>query len=85
MICQALGCTLAIPHGHLMCRQHWFEVPLELRNQVQLALDAWLGRKTTLYPYLAVRLEAVIYVGKLHGEDVTALEEKRTNILEKDQ
>jgi hypothetical protein len=83
MICQAPGCAKAIPHGYLMCETHWYECPRELRREVALALGAWLGGKTNVYPYTVARLDALIAVGKLHGEDVTALEAKRQIIRTK--
>ncbi len=77
MICQALGCAQAIPHRHLMCPTHWFELPPALQRDVMLAFGAWISGKTNLYPYMAARLAAIIYLGKQHHMDVAALETKR--------
>lgn len=35
------ACPASIPKGHLMCRTHWFRVPMDLRGRVLGALDAW--------------------------------------------
>ena len=67
--CQITGCTREVPPRHLMCREHWFEVPVELRNQVEESLAAWLGRKQDVRPYLIARLRALIHVCDLHNID----------------
>jgi coproporphyrinogen III oxidase len=82
-VCQAPGCSLEIPLRHLMCNTHWFELPPTLQRNVNLNLVSWFGGTQNLYPYMIARLEAIIYVGKLHGEDVNALETKLNSIKEK--
>ena len=72
--CQAIGCSILVPAKHLMCQKHWFEVPEPLREQLVAALNDWLGGKITVRPYTVARLRAIIHVGLLHGEDMTALE-----------
>lgn len=32
--CAAQGCTREVPVRMLMCRTHWFRVPLHLRNRI---------------------------------------------------
>lgn len=32
--CHAAGCTVHVPPEMLMCKFHWFQVPLPLRNRV---------------------------------------------------
>ena len=32
--CAADSCAVAVPRGHLMCRQHWFALPFELRDRI---------------------------------------------------
>ncbi len=32
--CAALGCTKVIPLAWLMCRSHWFMMPLPIRRQI---------------------------------------------------
>jgi hypothetical protein len=32
--CPATGCLSILPTNILMCREHWFQVPLHLRRQV---------------------------------------------------
>jgi hypothetical protein len=82
-ICQAPGCSLEIPPRHLMCSKHWFELPPTLQRNVNLNLVSWLGGTQNLYPYLIARFEAIIYVGKLHGEDIHVFETKLNSIKEK--
>jgi hypothetical protein len=75
-VCQIPGCAFRLPLRYLMCAKHWSEVPRYLQREVALSLGEWLSGKTTLYPYLIARLSAIIYVSKLHGEDVAELETK---------
>jgi hypothetical protein len=65
-----------------MCPTHWFEVPGEVRIEVSRALNAWLGGKENLRPYMAARLTALICVGKLHRIDMSALEAKLDQVRE---
>lgn len=32
--CHAVGCERSVPPQMLMCKPHWFKVPLQLRNRV---------------------------------------------------
>jgi hypothetical protein len=32
--CAAIGCTKMIPLAWLMCRSHWFSVPMQIRHRV---------------------------------------------------
>ena len=73
-LCQVPTCAREVPAAHLMCREHWFEVPAELRCQVEQSLEAWLKRRVELNVYLCARLEAIAHVGKLHSIDVSAQE-----------
>jgi hypothetical protein len=77
-ICQVPGCSFAVPQKHLMCPEHWFELPVNMRIQVTASWLLWYGGDATVRPYMAARLAAVVYVAKLHGENVTALEAKLT-------
>jgi len=81
-ICQAQGCAREIPRGHLMCREHWFEVPVEARVEVEQSLAAWLGGKQGARPYLIARLQAIIYVGRLHRDDVGKYEAQLARLQE---
>ena len=78
-ICQIDGCARYIPFGYqMLCYEHWAEVPPELCAEVEHCWAAWLAGKQTVRPYMAARLAAIVYVAKLHGENVTALEAKLT-------
>jgi len=72
--CKIPCCSSGIKQRHLMCAQHWFEVPLGLRDRITQTLHAWLEGEDTVVPYFIARLEALIHVGKLHSLDVAALE-----------
>lgn len=73
-VCQVPGCAVGIPRRHLMCPQHWFEVPAELRAEVERSLFAWLARKNDVRPYFRARLQAIIHVAKLHKLDARNFE-----------
>ena len=81
-LCQLSVCTREIPRGHLMCREHWFEVPEDLRHQVEGSLKAWLGHQTTVQPYLIARLRAIIHVATKHGIAVHEEQAKLTRLLD---
>jgi len=34
MTCKALGCKDPRQHGHVMCRRHWFMVPMVIRRRM---------------------------------------------------
>ena len=72
--CQIPGCAAGIPRRHLMCPQHWSEVPAELQDDVWLSLAFWLGRKDDVRSYLKARLRAIIHVCNLHQINVRNFE-----------
>lgn len=41
--CPAPGCEKAIPRHMLACRQHWFQIPKPLRDDVWAAYDNGRG------------------------------------------
>ena len=84
-ICCAVGCTREVPVTHLKCRQHWYEVPANLRDQVAGTLVAWLSGRDGVSPYLIARLKALICVAKLHGCDATDLEARLARFGAKDE
>jgi hypothetical protein len=81
-ICQVPGCSLSVPQNHLMCRDHWYELPSGMRIEVVSAWTRWYGGETTMRPYMAARLAAIVYIGKLHGIDVTTQEAKLIKAIE---
>lgn len=76
LICQAPGCTRCVPQNRLMCYLHWTELPCVLRIAVASSWTSWLAGEITMRPYMIARLAAIVYIGKLHGIDVTAQEAK---------
>jgi hypothetical protein len=73
-VCQIPGCAAGIPRRHLMCPQHWFEVPADLRADVEVSLAAYLGGKSSARAYLRARVMAILHVARLHNLDVRNLE-----------
>jgi hypothetical protein len=66
--CHAVACEQYIPPTMLMCRQHWFMVPLSLRNKVWAAYRD--GQCDTLDPssaYCKTAKAAVIAVAEKEG------------------
>jgi hypothetical protein len=76
LICQVPGCTLSVPQDWLMCKEHWLEIPLKMRFEIVTSWNCWISGLATMRSYRAARLAAIVYVGKLHGMDVTAQEAK---------
>lgn len=33
-VCAATHCRKSVPYGHLMCRDHWFALPADLRRKI---------------------------------------------------
>jgi hypothetical protein len=67
--CFAVGCQTIIPRHLLMCRDHWFSVPENIREQVA---HAWArfehGGKETLRPYVLATLRAQLAVADREGK-----------------
>lgn len=67
--CRAAGCTIIVEKRYLMCRNHWYEVPPLIRDEV---MEAWAevqasGAITIRYAR-AVRA-AVASIGKVYPLD----------------
>lgn len=77
--CQIPGCTKIIRSAWLMCPGHWAELPSDMGNAVKDALLTWIEGKAPVRPYLVARLKAIIFIAKLHGQDVADLESKLAN------
>lgn len=73
-VCQVPGCALAIARRYLMCADHWFEVPMELRTEVFKSLAGWVNGDDPVRPYLIARVKAILAVAKLHNIPATAQE-----------
>jgi hypothetical protein len=58
-MCAMRGCGETIPIGHLMCRRHWFSVPIELRSEVNGALRGWLAGKVPIGMLRLAQEEAI--------------------------
>lgn len=67
--CHAIACNVLVPPEMLMCKSHWFRVPLGLRSKV------WAEyRKGVTKAYCAVAKAAVIAVAEKEGRTVTGQE-----------
>jgi len=80
-ICQVPGCSRNVPQNHLMCLEHWNELPAGMQADVVSSLKRWYSGDATIRPYMVARLVAIVFVARLHGEDVTTLEAKREKAL----
>lgn len=54
--CPKNGCEVQLPRHLLACRPHWYEVPSELRNAVNMT---WRNFHNDPNSYLAARAAAV--------------------------
>lgn len=73
--CNAVGCQASRGRGALMCRVHWFRVPMLLRQRVS---ETWrifnrsrrpegITRESAYLDYIEARDEAVRVVAHLEG------------------
>lgn len=81
--CGVPGCPERVAKRHLMCAEHWWETPRELRSEVFATLSQWVNGETNAFPYLRARLKAIIHVGKLHGAIVANHEADLARIEER--
>jgi hypothetical protein len=44
--CHAPGCVVDVPHGRLMCREHWYALPRPLRTAIN---QTWRARQMSAY------------------------------------
>lgn len=63
--CEVPFCQTMVARGILMCREHWFQVPRPLRQEVNRAYDLYktMRSMTALKEYNATVREAVKAVG----------------------
>lgn len=69
--CHAVGCERSVPPQMLMCKPHWFKVPLQLRNRVWATYQD--GQCDTFDPtsdYCKAAKAAVIAVAEKEGRVV---------------
>lgn len=75
--CHAIACERSVPPQMLMCRQHWFSVPLALRNRVWATYRD--GQCDTFDPsseYCKAAKAAVIAVAEKEGRTVDPKDSK---------
>jgi len=69
--CHAVGCECIVPPTMLMCRRHWFSVPLKLRDKVWATYQD--GQCDGLDPssvYCQAAKAAVIAVAEKEGRTI---------------
>ncbi len=69
--CHAIACEAEVPPAMLMCRKHWFRVPLKLRNQVWAEYHNGITKA-----YCEVAKAAVTAVAEGEGRTVTGREKE---------
>lgn len=67
--CKATGCNRQVPKRYLMCREHWYQVPEQLRNEVSRTwADVQTSGQITIEYAKAVR-DAIDNVGRTYPLD----------------
>ena len=72
--CQIEGCARERKPGHLMCLDHWRELPEPLGERVISTYRQFMAGTESIRPYTLARLEALIHVQKKHGIDTARME-----------
>lgn len=67
--CHAIACDVEVPPAMLMCKSHWFRVPLKLRNRVWAEYHNGITKA-----YCAAAKAAVTAVAEAEGRTVTGRE-----------
>lgn len=75
--CHAIGCEVVVRPEMLMCRKHWFTVPLKLRNRVRSTYqDGQCGTFNPTSAYCQAAKAAVITVAEREGRAIDPKEPK---------
>lgn len=69
--CHAIACEVKVPPAMLMCKRHWFSVPLTLRNRVWAEYHNGITKA-----YCEVAKRAVRAVAEKEGRVVTGREKE---------
>lgn len=69
--CHAIACKVPVPPAMLMCKPHWFCVPLALRNRVWAEYHNGITRA-----YCEAAKAAVTAVAEKEGRTVTGREKE---------
>lgn len=70
-ICHAFGCYVKVPPRMLMCKKHWMEVPISLRDGVWLHYQSGQERSGEVSNDYTIAARRAIYA-------VAVVEEKMT-------
>lgn len=68
-LCHAKGCTIPVPPKMLMCKRHWYMVPINIQRKVWLHYRP--GQEIDKRPtreYLEVMQEAIDHVAMQEGK-----------------
>ena len=69
--CHAIACDVPVPPEMLMCRKHWFTVPVGLRNRVWTEYHNGITKA-----YCLAAKAAVIAVAEKEGREIDPREPK---------
>ncbi len=69
--CHAIACEVKVPPAMLMCKSHWFRVPLALRNRVWAEYHNGITKA-----YCEAAKAAVTVVAQREGRAVTGREKE---------
>lgn len=68
-LCHAVGCNVRVMPSRLMCPQHWFMLPADVRKRVwQTYIPGQEITKNPTEAYLTVARTAINYVAALEGK-----------------
>jgi len=75
--CHAIGCDRYVPPTTFMCRQHWFSLPIKMRNRIWATYRP--GQCDTLDPspaYCETAKAAVVAVAEKEGRVIDSEDPK---------
>ena len=68
-ICHAKGCQVPVPPKLFMCRRHWYQLPLAMRNAIwKVYVPGQEITKQASADYRRVAAEAVAWLSNKEGE-----------------
>jgi hypothetical protein len=68
--CMAPDCLAQLTPGHLMCKPHWYQVPKEVKQEVQRRLRGWRDQGAAeVYLRNAINYRKLFKPGEKNGHD----------------
>lgn len=68
--CNAIGCDLVRPYGHVFCTDHESRLPIYMRKRLHERREEWLQGKIPAALYLLERIRRIIFLAGTEGKDV---------------